>query len=510
MTKKIISQFIIILIILFTALSIFWFLKTSAVKKQILALISASDGKISAASVSVSGFPLKQKVVIGDLKLQLAMNLPKNPLILATNKYQINIQKLEAISSILSSNFKVNNILNISIQDQDPQVNSIIHQLQFNQPPQAGFSITSAGLTKLSYQDSGYKILDEGKNILFENGNSLINFESIIVDNKYHNKIRVEFKDVGMLSNIASNLTPATKENLPDAVATDATSNPTTNDNSPSANNVNNVVTPDNNVQPKDVEANTNPTQPIANTSTDGGLIKKSFVIDLEYIMDKPSLLPAEVPAPNTTESKAVGDVIPYKSRLESMTIKDFAISSPLYKININGEISSFSQDGLPIANISARIEKFNNLLIALKPQIASISAAITTSRNLQNAPAPEVANVSVNANNVATPSSLTIDSPNAQNNDNKPVVNIEATIIDIANKNPATNDEVAVFDFRQELGKDLLINEIPLTEIIAQDSSLINNNPSNNSTDDAITPSIAATPTSEAPPQPKPVNSTP
>jgi len=494
MTRKIISQLIIILITLFTAMSIFWFLKTSAVKKQALALISASDGKASAVSVSVSGFPFKQKLVIEDLKFRLATNLPQNPLILSANKYQITIKRLEAASSILSGNFTVNNIADVSIQDE----NGVTRALQLNIPPQASFSIIGGELIRLSYQDSGYKILDEGKNILFENGSSSINFESAIIDNKYHNKVRVEFKDVGMFFSVSNNLVPATKENLPDVAASDTTPNPVASENTSPTTKSLDTNKSSNNAQPN-VAVDTNnvakSTQPM-DTTSNVSVAKQSFVIDLEYIINKSSLLPAEVPAPDTKEPQVAEAIAPYKSRLESLTIKDFEISSPLYKVNINGEVSSFPQDGFPIANISARIEKFDNLLIILKSSIAMLTESIAKSHNIQqNTQALNVANVTASTTNIATPpTSLANVPPVAQNNDQKPTINIEAIIRDISKKNPATNttnDGVAVFDFRQELGKDLLINEVPLTEIMGQALPSVNNHPLNYSANGASIPSV-------------------
>ena len=483
MIKKIISQLIILLIIISTAMSIFWFFKTSAVKKQVLALIAASEGKVSAVSVSVSGFPFKQKLVIDDLKFQLSTNLSQNPIIPSTDKYQIIIKKLEAVSSILSGNFKVNNSLDVGIQDQ----NGTTRSLQFNQPPQAGFLIIGGELTKLSYQDSGYKILDEGKNILFENGNSSINFESAIVDNKYHNKIRVEFKDVGMFFGNANNIAPATKENVSDVAIPTTDSSPVASENS----SPNSDVAKSKNTANPGISGNTHPNaaidtnnvakqvQPVTTTTpADGGLIKKSFIVDLEYVVNKPSLSPTEVPTPNK-EPQIAEVVVTHKPRLESLTIKNFEISSPLYKVNINGEASSFPQDSLPIASISVRIEKFDNLLITLKSPISMLVELALKSRNVQNVPAQNVNNVS--AANVVTPTSLANALPVAQNNDQKPMINIEALIRDIAKKNPATTDDVVVFDFRKELGKDLIINEMPLTEIINQGLLPVNNNPLNN-----------------------------
>ncbi len=439
MTRNIISKFIIVLIVLFTALSLFWFFKTSAIKKQTLAFIAASGGKISAVSVSVSGFPLEQKLTIEDLKFQLTTNLPKTPLALPNSKYQINIKKLEAASGILSGEFKVTNIEDVSFKDQ----NDVASLVEFNQVPQAEFSVAGGELVKFSYQDAGYKILDTGKNVLFENGNSSVSFESNIADNKYHNKVKVEFKDVGMFNNLSH---PPVEVVLPDA------QNNSIPDDSIPNNYQGDVQTPQ--------EPNSATVMPA--TSPDS-LVKKSLSLEIEYVVTKSSAVP-EIPAPDALEVTAINTVSD-NSKLESINIKNFEISSPLYKININGEISALQDDGFPISSMSARIEKFDNILIFLKKPISDMIGSETNES--------EATTINVAIGDDATLSSVSND-PTSESStmspaNQKPEVDVISIIKDLSKKNPATNDEIAVFDFRQEQGKDLLINETSLSEVMAQ-----------------------------------------
>lgn len=444
MTRNIISKFIIVLIILFTALGLFWFFKTSTIKKQTLAFIAESGGKISATSVSVSGFPLEQKLTIEGLKFQLSTTLPSIPLIPAANQqYQVEIKKLEAKASILSGEFTISNIEDVSYQDQSGTPNLV----QFTQPPQANFVVVGGQLTKFSYQDVGYKILDAGKNVLFENGSSMINFESALEGDKYNNKVKVEFKDVGIFSNIVPSAPAAVGENvLPDAgvASTDGQA----------------AAIP----QPN---TNAAPAENVAQANVAGNLIKKSFVLDLEYVVSKSSSL--EVPSPDAAVDTSSNSAVSSGRKLDSINIKNFEISSPLYKVNINGEISSFQDDGFPISSISARIEKFDNVLIYLKKPLSDMASANTG--NAQDNAVKEGVD-----NNVVTnqPSNLvsgapTSDSATMPAANQKPEVDIISIIRELSKKNPATNDEIAVFDFRQEQGKDLLINETSLSEIMAK-----------------------------------------
>ncbi|MES2677086.1 MAG: hypothetical protein V4612_02055 [Pseudomonadota bacterium] len=436
MTRSIISKFIITLIVLFTALSIFWFFKTSAIKKQVLAMISSSGGTVSAASVSVAGFPLEQKLSIDDLKIQLALlnPLPSLPTtLIPNNKYQIQIKKLEASASIFSGDFAITNFGEASFQDQ----NGTSSVVQFNQAPKANFSVSGGDLVKFSYQDSGYKIVDAAKNVLFENGNSAVNFDSVIEGNKYHNKVKAEFKDVGALS-----------------FANEVTNNPVA---TPAADPVK-----DPNAAPANVAA-AETAKPAAETqAVSNNLIKKTVVLELEYVVAKPSIGAAPVPNPES-QNTATSDIAPVTEKaVESLSIKNFEIASPLYKLNINGEITSFQKDALPICSISVRIEKLDNVLTYIKKSIT----------NLPNVNNPnKVDNITDVANNPAIGAAAisTSDSATAPASNQKPEVDLSVIIKDLSRKNVATNEEIAVFDFRQEQGKDLLINETSLSEIMSQ-----------------------------------------
>jgi len=484
MARNIISKFIIVLIVLFTALSLFWFFKTSAVKKQTLAFIASSGGKISAASVSVSGFPLKQKLTIEDLKFQLTTNLSQTPFILSNNKYQVDIKKLEALSSILSGEFKITNIEDVSFKDQ----NDVSNLVEFNQVPQAEFSVVGGEIVKFSYQDAGYKILDAGKNVLFENGNSLISFESNVENNKYHNKVKVEFKDVGAFNSLPN---VPVESSLPDAQ---------------------NNSQQDNSQVDVQVSQETVPPASQAFNQKDN-LVKKSFALDIEYIVAKSSSEP-ELPSPDTGESE-ITNTVSDDSKLESINIKNFEISSPLYKININGEISAFQDDGFPISSMSARIEKFDNILIFLKKPIFDMIGS-KTNESSDATPPVNVAIGDDDASLSAASNAPTSDSATMPAANQKPEVDIIYIIKDLSKKNPATNDEMAVFDFRQEQGKDLLINETSLSEIMAQIYPFHANNAEGNNANSAPegalvpasvlapdTPATPATPEVTAPASP-------
>ena len=473
MVKKLLLNFVIILITLFIILSIVWFFKTNAIKKQVLGLISASDGKISAVSISVFGFPFKQKLIVEDLKFYLKTDLLQNLIIPFTDNYHINIKKLEAVSNILSGDFNITNISNISFQSQD----GIVNYLHFNQPPQANFVFDNGELIKFFYQDSGYQIKDEGKNILFENGSSLINFESAVKDQKYHNKVKVEFKDIGMFSSAINNIAPVGEsliDIIPSNITQDLNTESSTQKNDSNQPNIplvekddksikaiNNQQVKNDNIKLPIVDDNKDSlkiddvsnaslyvnNQPEKNNQTSSNiksvvqlkninpvseiLTKRSFALDIEYLVNKSSLSPMEIPVHNIQEEEIIGEEnIPSidESKLESVIINKLEVSSPLYSINFYGKISEFPQDSLPIFSISVQVEKLDNLLILLNEPLQKIG---------------KLANI-----------------------DNK---NIKQIIIDLARQNPTSSNEITVFEFRQEKGEKLLINEISFSEIIAR-----------------------------------------
>lgn len=481
MTRSIISKILIALIALFTIQSVFWFFKTSAIKKHTLAVIAASNGKVSAASVTVAGFPLSQKLKIEDLKFDLT-SMPGGTKI--PNKYQIIVKHFEADAGIFANDFTINAIKDVSFQDIDNHVSYV----DFKRSPQASFSIVSGQLVKFSYQDGGYKVLDAGKNVLFENGNSSVVFEAAVQGNKLHHKIKADFKDVSIFDNFNNAPTPTpTPTAMPNtATAQGKAANPT---------------------QPANVP---NPVQP--NNSTNAapdlasiGKVKKDLSFEVEYN------LASEASAPSSPDEIPVNDIAGSGDmKLTAFKIKNFQISSPIYKVSVNGEISSFQKDGFPVGNISARVEKLDNFLMYFKKYITNINpidqsnsqpASITSTNG-----ATDVAKIS----DIKAPA-LSSDSATAPASNQKPAADISAVIKDLSKKNVASNDDIAVFDFRQEVGKDLVINETSLPEIMSQlflssiNASAVNAASGGSSTIPSPTtitsPTSAATPTTATAP---------
>jgi hypothetical protein len=68
MSKGFIVKSIIILIVVALIYSVFWFFQTGQVQKRINNFIAENSSHISVGEVSISGYPLMQKITIKDLK----------------------------------------------------------------------------------------------------------------------------------------------------------------------------------------------------------------------------------------------------------------------------------------------------------------------------------------------------------------------------------------------------------------------------------------------------------
>jgi hypothetical protein len=469
MTRGIISKFIVVLIILFTAQGTFWFFKTSAVKKETLSLISKSSGQIGASSVSVSGFPFYQKLKITDLKFEPIM-LPGS--VQVSGGYKINIKNFEATSNIFSNNFVVTNLQGVALQD-----GIDTKSIEFNSNPKISFSASGSGISKFSYLDNGYKIIDLSKNILFENGSSMFSFESSKFesskgDEKLLHNVKANFKDVGTFnSDNKINNSILAQADISAANISDQ------NNNQPNINSQD--FSQENNKEEKSKVIATQ-----SSLLTSSNLTKKNISLEIEYIL--------AVSAQNATLSspdEIVENISIAKGlSLESLNIKNFTISSPLYKIVLNGVIKSFKENSFPIGQLSLRIEKLDNILVYLKKYFPDININLIAVNPISNSSLDNPGQITENTlakdakNNSESSLKSNPDSSNSESSSvdatvEKVQIDIFTVIKNLSKKNSATNDEIAIFDFQQEMDKDLMINETPLPEIISQFVSFDANN---------------------------------
>ena len=75
MKKDLIIKLAIALGVIVFGYSIFWFFKAGQIEKQVNKFITENSSNVSVAEISVSGFPIAQKISITDLKFSLPTSL---------------------------------------------------------------------------------------------------------------------------------------------------------------------------------------------------------------------------------------------------------------------------------------------------------------------------------------------------------------------------------------------------------------------------------------------------
>jgi hypothetical protein len=151
-----------------------------------------------------------------------------------------------------------------------------------------------------------------------------------------------------------------------------------------------------------------------------------------------------------------------------------------MFKISVNGEMTSLPDDNLPSGGVTVKIEKMTNLTASFAKDLAQIANKLKSGAQLQiNATqSPEAA---TSAENNAAPTNSADTTHVVANQNSSPVedpyqvflgkvaANLEAVSKEIAAKNAATKDDVALFDIRREKNLDFLINETPTREILGK-----------------------------------------
>ena len=149
---------------------VFWFFKAGQIEKQLNKFITENSANISVAELSVSGFPVAQKISVTDLKLTIPTAL--------FNKKQIIVKNIEAKASVLSQDFVVTTFSQASINDIEKGMMAI----EFSKDPEISFTVSNTGIQKLSYQDMGYRIVDNEKNNFYSASRTSINIQSSVDD----------------------------------------------------------------------------------------------------------------------------------------------------------------------------------------------------------------------------------------------------------------------------------------------------------------------------------------
>ena len=507
MKKGLIIKLAIVVIVLVLSYCVFWFFKAGQSEKQINKFIADNSAYIYAGEISVSGFPVAQKVTINDLKIIVPVSL--------VAKRQITIKQLQADAGIFSNNFAVNFTDTVKVQDLDSS--GEVFDVEFVNKPEISVSLLDGNIAKFQYNDSGFKVLDAEKNIVnSSSGVSVLSENSVDEAERHTNKINISFKDLegytvfdfyknildkkvveGIKTeeikvninpvidqaNIQQLTTPLIQDQAgiapqpnvapqqqnaqaqPQIVAPAQPSPVAVSGNVAAAEalkNIEQVV--------KQQEPETAPTAPvdvanqlpvdvnnqqpaqIADANADSNAVKSNIIIDI-IITLTPSVKQevAEVPPADPTQVQE----LPVQN-VQNIKINNFEMSNSLYKINVTGDIVNNSDDNYPSGGITVKVEKIANLVNQLKEQFKQLSQS-------------KKSTIPSNGVDLMSDQSQQNQTQNYDiflNNISEKLTDVSS---EIALKNSASKDDVAQFDVRREKNLEFLINEIPAREIIGK-----------------------------------------
>lgn len=467
MNKKIIIKIAIIVVALIASYAGFWFFTTSQAEKKIQKFVSENSSNISAAEFSVSGFPMLQKIVLKDVKFTIPNQL--------LNKKTVIIKEVNLKSGIFSSDFIVN-LDQVSVQDNEGNIANV----EFNKDPEISLSITNDMIGKVTYQDSGYRIIDNSKNTIYSSSSSNLAIESSKDEsNKITIKITANIKEIegyslsevykyGMEEKIVEKIKTEGFKLQNNEVVTDSTQDP--------LNPTNPLVDQNSLNQPQEVAPTlqqasdgSNPinttnesgntqnikTAEIPSTINDTTIVKSNFVLDLEYSLtpsensDNAKTPTSENSAPQSPEVPALDVESKDIQYIKTFKINNLEFSNPLYKINISGELKNLVDDNYLSGGLSIKIDKFDSLL----SQLTNLFTQLYNQKKEESAK---------NESKLEAPYNQIYS--DFLDRVSKKIITVAK---EIASKNAVTKAEIAEFDIRREKNLDFVINETSIKEIL-------------------------------------------
>lgn len=459
MNKSLVIKLVIVLVVAVLSYSVFWFFKIGQMEKQVNKFISENSAYVSASEVSVSGFPFSQKITVKDLKF----TIPNA----ALDKRHAVVKHLEATTGVFSSEFSVALIEPVTAEDNDGNIANV----EFSKEPEISISISEGRIAKLSYQDSGYRIVDAEKNVLYAASSSAISIESSVGEGeKITTKLTAEIKDIEGFSvidiyknslekkiidgiktgeiaigNASSALIPA------QAAAPQATATPVATAQVAPASQAQAApaATVDATAAVSEAAATAPAAQEIPATIADNSIVKSNFTLSVEYILTPNSEQQAQIPLDPTQIQEAP---LQYSKLIK---INNLKFANPLYEIVINGEMHALPDDNLPSGGLSIRIDKVDNL-------VSQISTGLTQITE-KTKPVVDVQALDlVNTNGAPSEDGY-------QTFLKRISAGLSSVSKELAAKNAVSKEQVAQFDVRREKNLDFLINETTLREILGK-----------------------------------------
>ncbi len=454
MNKSLAIKLATALVVALVVYSVFWFFKLGQLEKRVNKFVTENAAHVSIGEISVSGFPFSQKITIKDFKF----NIPTP----ALDKRQVVVKHIEAVAGIFASEFVVTLPEPVVVQDAE----GMIANVEFNTAPEIMTTLDEGRILKLSYKDSGYRILDDKKIVIYAASSSVVNVESSFGEgDKIITKINVDIKDIegfaildiyknalekdimnGLKTGeiaIGSASTALIPAQLDIASATgQAALTPATAVESSAP--VSEVALP--NVTALEVVAN--PTEAAAILPNPEAVIKSNFLLSAEYVL-----------APNHIEQQPMLDPTKIQEAplqyTKTFNIVNLKFSNSLYDLTINGEMTALPDDSTPSGGLSIKVTNIDNLIKNVtdglnqmmeksKPSDMNIAADLIASNHHAGVDPYNdfLKKISGNLGNVAK---------------------------EMAAKNAVSKESIAQFDIRREKNLDFIINEIPLREVLGK-----------------------------------------
>lgn len=485
MSKSIVIKSGIVLVVLGVIHSVFWFFKTGQLEKQVNNFITENSTHVSAGEIAISGFPLKQTILIKDLKFSIP-----NP---AFSKYQTTVKNLEATSGIFGNNFTIAIIDQVSVQDNETNISGLV---EFGKEAEISAVLSDGMISKFSYQDFGHRVLDVEKNVIYASSGANISIESSLEDgDKIKTKIIADLKDIEGFD-ILSVYKNSSEKKVIEGIKTgeitignSASLTPASASDVAAANTPTPTAAPA--IQAPNTEVSANPMDPdsAAKQTEDmtaavaNNLVKSNFILDAEYV-----LTPTQSGSEQQTQTDPTQIQETPVQYSKTFKIANLEFSNPLYKITVNGQIDIFQDDALPSGSVTVKVEKVDNLVSHIsagltqaaeqkKPSadslVQSAELAVANDTNVAAAPTPSQDTASATATNSDSASAISATTPAVDDSYQiflkRFVASLASVTKEVSSKNQLSKDDLSVFDIRREKNLELLINETPTREILGK-----------------------------------------
>ncbi len=512
MGRSIAIKLAILLVVAALVYSVFWFFKVGQVEKQINKFVSDNSSYISATEVTVSGFPLSQKITIKNLKF----TIPNA----ALDKNEVIVPHLEATAGILASDYKVRLVEPVSVQDADGNIANV----EFASDPEITVSIADGNIAQFRYQDSGYKIIAADKTVSYAATNTLVSIKSTFELDKETHLISISAKEIegfdvmSLYKNIlekkvidgiktgevalgnntaaavapsadptqqAAVTTPAADPQATTPVATTPTAAPAaTAAAAPVASTTPEVAAAATAAAPAAPVENTNSKiVAVAATASDGNaapavvtteegsaaapapaasnVTKSDLLIEIEYVVSPLAVAgqQANVPVDPTQIQEAPSQ----HSKVAKITTLEF--SNPLYTISVSGELSSLPDDNLPSGGVTIKVEKIDALLNQISSGFTQISDKM---KPATPAPVEQPMAADLLSGTAVVAPVAPIEDP-YQTFLVRVAAGLGAVTKEVSAKNAVSKDNVVQLDIRREKNLDFLINETSMREILGK-----------------------------------------